>query len=250
MGGRLEDASMGTCNRPVLVSCLALAASFLAPRAATPSLPPGYFVDAEHAAATRHDRWEETEWELGDFTISIHRKAPDLHQARLLAIAEATYPPRDVMTSIAILRGHELGSDSSRGNLWWYRGIGPSRLPYAVTLSTIDYYAGLTERFRRRQFREAGTRSLYSSRLVYEGSIGHRDRFSVSRTEYRDVYVAHLHLVWAWDDGIFDSSTEATRTVVLDRSGAVLAVSGDRAFEEDVVISGWRDRVREARASR
>jgi hypothetical protein len=241
---------MWTCTRPVLVSCLALAASSLAPSAAAPALPPGYFVDPEHAAATRHDRWEETEWELGDFTISIQRKAPDLHQAGLLARAEATYPSRDVMIAIALQRGHELGSDSSRGNLWWHRGIGPSRLPYAVTLAAIDYYAGLTERFRRRQFREAGTRSLYSSRLVYEGSIQHRDRFSVWHSEYRDVYVASLHLVWAWDDGIFDSFTEATRTVVLDRSGEVLAVSGDRAFDEDVVISGWRERVREARASR
>lgn len=241
---------MWTCTRPVLVSCLALAPSFFAPPETASALPPGYFVDAEHAVATRHDRWEETEWELGDYTVSIHRKAPDLHQARLLAVAEATYPPRDVMISIALLRGHELGSDSSRGNLWWYRGLGPSRLPYAVTLATIDYYAGLTERFRRRQFREAGTRSLYSSRLVYEGSIEHRERFSMPRAEYRDVYVANLHLVWAWDDGIFDSFTEATRTVVLDRSGNVLAVSGDRAFEEDVVISGWRERVRDARASR
>jgi hypothetical protein len=223
------------------VSLLVLAVT---PRAAIPALPSGYFVDPEHAAATRHDRWEETEGDLGDFTISIYRNVPDLELARLLAIAEATYPPRDLMTSIAHLEGYEMGSDSSRGNLWWYRGAGPNRLPYAVTLAAIDYYANLTERFRRREFREAGTRPLHSSRLLYEGSIAHRDRVSVSDQNYQNIYVARLHLVWAWDDGIFDSTTEAWRTVVLTRAGDVIAVSGDRAIDEDVVISGWRERVR------
>ena len=236
--------------KAALALSLSLLAPVLAPRSAAPALPPGYFVDAEHAAATRHDRWEETEWELGDFTIKIRRDAPDPVQARLLAIAEATYPPRDLMTSIALLEGYEMGSDSSRGNLWWYHGVGPNRLPYAVTLAAIDYYAGLTERFRSRRFHEAGTRPLLSSRLLYEGYIARRDRFSVSNVDYRDVYVARLHLLWAWDDGIFDSSTEATRTVVLTRAGEVLAVSGDRAFEEDVVISGWRNRVGREEANR
>ena len=205
--------------------------------------PPGYFIDREQVQALRHDRWESTEWELGDHTVSIHRVAPDLHQAGLLAIAEATYPPRDLMVALADLGGYELGSDSERGNLWWYQGVGLNRLPYAVTLATIDYYAGLTERFR--SHRSVGTvaRLPHSSRLVYEGSIAHRERFTVADEDYHDVYVARLHLVWAWDDGFFDSWTEATRTVVLDRAGGVLAVSGDRAFEEDVVISGWRDRV-------
>lgn len=228
-------------TRAAIALSISFPCLFFDPVEGRAALPPGYFIDAEEATATRHDRWEETEWELGDYTISIRRIAPDPHQARLLAIAEATYPPRDLMTSIALLEGHEMGSDSARGNLWWYQGVGPNRLPYAITLATIDYYAGLTERFRRRQFREAGTRALYSSRLVYEGTIAHRSRFSVSGEDYRDVYVAHLHLVWGWDDGIFDSATEATRTVVLDRTGQVLAVSGDRAFEEDVAISGWRD---------
>jgi hypothetical protein len=228
-------------GRAALALGVSLPCLFFAPTEGLAALPPGYFVDVAEAAATRHDRWEATEWELGNYTISIRRLAPDRHQARLLAIAEATYPPRDLMTSIALLEGHEMGSDSARGNLWWYQGVGPNRLPYAVTLATIDYYAGLTERFRHRQFREAGTRPLHSSRLVYEGTIAHRDRFSLSDEEYRDVYVAHLHLVWAWDDGTFDSFTEATRTVVLDHAGEVLGVSGDRAFEEDVAISGWRD---------
>ena len=206
-------------------------------------LPPGYFIDTEQVQALRHDRWESTEWELGDHTVSIRRVAPDFHQAGLLAVAEATYPPRDLMLSLADLGGHELGSDSERGNLWWYQGVGLNRLPYAVTLAAIDYYAGLTERFRSHRFVGTATRLPHSSRLVYEGSISHRERFTMADEDYHDVYVARLHLVWAWDDGIFDSSTEATRTVVLGRAGDVLAVSGDRAFEEDVVISGWRDRV-------
>jgi hypothetical protein len=229
-------------TRAALALSLAMLTPVFTPQAATATLPPGYFVDAEQASATRHDRWEETEWDLGAFTTSIRRNAPDLDQARLLAIAEATYPPRDLMISVALLRGSEMGPDSADANLWWYQGVGPNRLPYAVTLATIDYYAELTERFRRRKFREVGTRPLYSSRLLYEGTIAHRDRFSASDVDYRDVYVAHLHLVWAWDDGTFDSWTEATRTVVLTRAGEVLAVMGDRAFEEEVVLSGWRDR--------
>jgi len=233
-----------------LALSISLAPLVFHPRTAGAELPPGYFIDPAQANATRHDRWEASEWELGDFTVSIRRKAADPAQARLLAIAEAVYPPRELVTSVALLDGYEMGSDASRGNLWWYQGVGVNRLPYAVTLSTIDYYAGLTEQFRRRQFRAVGTRPLYSSRLLYEGSIAHRDRFSVQDEEFENVYVAHLHLVWAWDDGIFDSSTEATRTVVLTGAGAVLAVSGDRAFTEDVAISGWRDPTGRRQASK
>jgi hypothetical protein len=199
--------------------------------------PSGYFVDSSQVSAPRPIWVADT---TGDFSISIRRSIPDSLSERLLAIAEATYPPRELLIRIAAGKGYEMGSDTAGAVLWWCEGLGASRVPYAVTAGALDHYTGLTELYRERRFREAGTRPLFWSELVYRATIAFRDTFNMDGASYSNVFVAHLRLVWTYDDGTFLPFTKAHRVVVLTHAGEVLAVHGDGATEEKLSISRHR----------
>lgn len=223
-----------------LAIALTAIAAPLAARANTQSAPiprpvaPGYYVDSVQAIASRPAHLGET---TGDFTYTIRREFPDSTGERLLGIAEATYPPRELLSRIAAEEVYEIGSDTLGVPLWWCRGVGENRVPYAITVGALDHYVALTRSYRERWFPASGTRPLFWSDLTYRATIGHRDRFKAGRTPYANVYVAHLTLVWSHDDGTFLPTTRCQRVVVLSPAGAVLAVGGDGEAEEDVSIS-------------
>jgi hypothetical protein len=199
--------------------------------------PPGYFVDSTDAVAERPlDRVEAD----GDFTLSIHRRYEGTLEARLLGIAEATYPPRDRLVGIAIESGFEIGSDSSRVPLWWCDGLGATRVPYAVTAGALEHYTNLTERFRAHNFRGAFARNLFWSDLAYRAKIDHRDEYLFAGGSVANVYVAEMNLSWGYDDGTFVPVSVAHRIVVLAPDGTVLGVEGDGETKEDVFISSHR----------
>lgn len=208
-----------------------------APWAAARAAPPGYAVDAVQAETPR-PAWSEAL--DGDFTYTIRRGFPDSTAARLLGIAEAVYPPRDLLIRKAVEKGYEMGSDTARVPLWWCSGAGERRIPYAVTAGALAHYLDLTELYREGKFREAGTRPLFSSEFIYRATIAERDSFTLGATPYRGVWVASLTLAWSYDDGTFLPLTEAHRVVVLSPEGAVLAVDGDGLAEEKVSISTHR----------
>jgi hypothetical protein len=200
-------------------------------------MPPGYFVDSTLAAGRLPSRWEELD---GEFTVSIRRGYPDSAAARLLRVAEALCPPRDLLVRIAMERSYDFGDDSAGVPLWWHRGTGEGRVPYAVTAAAVEYYMGLTELYRERKFREAGTRPLFWSELIYRSTIAERDTFALAGRAYAGVYVANQSLFWSFDDGTFVPRVEARRVVVLTPGGEVLAVDGDGAARETATISTHR----------
>jgi hypothetical protein len=197
-------------------------------------VPPGYYVDPIQAAAPRPAQSDEA---TGEFTYSIRRGFADSTAARLLGIAEATYPARETLVRIASENAYEMGSDTARADLWWCKGPGESRIPYAVTAGALSHYLNLAQLYRERKFREAGTRPVFWSELAYRATIAHREQYTLERVEYRDVYVAQLMLAWTYDDGTFTPYTEGHRVVVLTPSGDVLAVDGDGSAVERVSIS-------------
>ena len=212
-----------------------LALLFSIPAAAAP--PEGYFVDSTQAVAEQPIDLVKAD---GDFTLAIHRHFEDALGARLLRVAEATYPPRDRLISVAIERAFEMGSDSARIPLWWCDGLGPARVPYAITTGAIDHYARMTERFREHNFREAFARQLYWTDFVYKASIAPRDHWQVEGESIPDVYVAEMNLSWSYDDGTFVPVSIAHRIVVLTRDGNVLFVEGDGETQEEVFMSSHR----------
>jgi hypothetical protein len=199
--------------------------------------PAGYFVDPKQAAAKRLiDRVEDD----GDFTLSIHRRYEGPAAARLLGIAEATYPPRDRLVSIAIDRSFEMGSDSASVPLWWCDGRGAGRVPYAITVGALEHYTRLTDRFRSHNFREAGATNLFWSDFTYKASIEPREQYILDGEPKANVYVAEMMLSWSYDDGTFVQMLISHRFVVLTREGVVLAVEGDGQTDEEVSMSSHR----------
>ena len=172
-------------------SCLgglpeALALASLLSVALAAAAPQGYFVDFKQASASRPASVEKTD---GDFTMSIHREYKDSIGARLLGIAEATYPPREVLVDFAIEYALEMGSDSAKAPLWWCDGVGVERIPYAVTLSAVEYYARLTENFRRHVFWGVGGSPLLWTDFTYKATIGDTELWSF------DVDASGFHVV-------------------------------------------------------
>jgi hypothetical protein len=210
----------------------------------TPGLPTGYFIDTVQAATPRPAWDEETD---GEFTYSIRRGWPDSTGERLLRVAESVYPPRDIPVRIASRNGYELGGDSAHISLWWFKGIDAARVPYAVTAGALEHYLSLTRLYRERRFREAGTRPLFRSKLVYRATIAERDTFRIGSDSFRDVWVATLTLLWTYDDGTFLPSVGAHRVVVIARDGTPLAEEGDGLAEEKVSTSTHRGVGREER---
>jgi len=221
------------------LAALSLATMILAvhPGVDASAEPPGYFVDSTQAVA---ERPAEVIIEDGDFTLTIHRIYEDALGQRLLGIAEATYPPREVLLDRAITRGTEIGSDSARTPLWWCDGLGVARVPFAITAGTIEFYRKLTEQFRRHNFWGAWDHNLYWTDLVYRATIEPRAEYVFEGQSMADVYVAEMNLSWAFDDGVFVPASVAYRVVVLSRDGKVLAVGGDGATREQVFFSVHR----------
>jgi hypothetical protein len=219
------------------LAALFLAISILAPPSRSNATPTGYFVDSTQAVA---ERPAEVVTEDGDFTITIHRNYKDALGQRLLGIAEATYPPREAILDRAITRGTEIGSDSARTLLWWSDGLGVSRVPYAITAGTIDFYRKLTAQFRRHNFWGAWDHNLYWTDLDYKATIEHRAEYIFEGQTMTDVYVAEMNLEWSFDDGVFVPASVAYRIVVLSPDGKVLAVGGDGETREQVFFSAHR----------
>src|SRR6185436_2002375 len=100
--------------------------------------PPGYFVDSIQACTPRP---RLVQYNDGNFTLSISRAYRDSTEMRLLGIAEATYPPRQLLEILSEVHGTELGGDTAGVPLWWHEGVGVHRVPYAVTAGALEYYA-------------------------------------------------------------------------------------------------------------
>jgi hypothetical protein len=221
-----------------LVPALAVCLGAATPSAAEAGVPPGYYVDSTHASEVR-PTWRDAR--DGEYTFSIRRTVEDSVSARLLGIAEAVYPPRELLITLAVNGNHEMGSDTSGVPLWWSDGPGMRRIPYAVTAGAILHYWDLTEELRTRTLYRPGVRRTWESDFDYEATIAARDTFVVNATAHERVYVAHLRLEWSYDDGTFYSLVQARRTVVLRGDGEVLEVEGDGGAVEETAISGYHE---------
>jgi hypothetical protein len=200
--------------------------------------PAGYFVDSLDAVTPR-PVWEEAK--DGDFTYSIRRVFSDSTEQRMLRIAEAVYPPRDALAGIAARAYYEMGSDTAGVPLWWCRGIGARRIPYAVTAGTMEHFLRLTQRWRHHNFWETGMGGgLWWSDMIYHANVTAAPSFTDRDREFTNVYLVQLVFAWSYDDGTFVPVTETMRTVVLSRRGDVLAVEGDGRADEQVRLSEHR----------
>jgi hypothetical protein len=223
---------MGMDPRSILLFLAAMV--FAVPAIAT---PPGYFVDSTQASAERPRNLVVSD---GDFTFTIDRSYDGPLAERLLGIAEATYPPREILLDRAITRGTEIGSDSAKTPLWWCEGLGVSRVPYAITAGALEFYRDLTERFRRHNFWGAWDHNLFWTDLAYTATIAPRAEYETQGRSFSEVFIVEMHLLWSFDDGVFVPESRAHRIVVLTPDGTVLDVQGDGETVERVFFSSHR----------
>jgi len=218
----------------ILVPAFLICLGATAPPFADAGMPPGYFVDASQASEPR-PTWLDRPGDA--YTYSIRRGFTDSTLGRLLGIAEAIYPPRELMITKAVIHNRELGSDTTGVPLWWCDGPGLRRVPYAVTASAFQHYRDLIDDLKDRTIMLPGKPHPLYAAMQYLATIAERDSFATKGAMNRGVCVAHLTLLWSYDDGVFFTAIEARRTVVLDAAGNVLSVEGDGGALEEVSLS-------------
>jgi len=214
-----------------------VAIAIVRPAEAAVKSPAGYSIDGSQARFAPPPPCDD---KSKDYVCRIERSASDSVGSLLLPVAEAVYPPRNLLSNIAAREGHDMGSDTVGVALWWCQGSGARRIPYAVTRGALDYYLKLTRKYRDHDYHEPGAQTMFSSDLVYSASIARRVEFAIGDKAFADVYVASIALNWSYDDGTFVPTVSARRTVVLSPRGDLLAVDGDGLAVEDVTFSDHR----------
>jgi hypothetical protein len=221
----------------VLAVTSLVAIAIVRPAEAAVTPPAGYSINGTQARFAPPPPCDD---KSKDYVCRIDRSASDSVGSLLLPVAEAVYPPRNLLSNIAAREGHDMGSDTVGVALWWCQGSGARRIPYAVTRGALDYYLKLTRKYRDRDYHEPGAQTMFSSDLVYTATIARRVEFAIGDKAFADVYVASIGLSWSYDDGTFVPTVSARRTVVLSPRGDLLAVDGDGLAVEDVTFSDHR----------
>jgi hypothetical protein len=212
---------------------------FVTTAAGAPSsaMPPGYFVDSTELAAPALVASDQSD---GDFTCVVRRSAPDSTAARLLAVAESCFPPRDRLIGIAAEKGYELGADTSGVALWWCDGPGIRRIPYAVTAAAVRHYREITEDLRAERRWPAESARPFTSAFQYQASIVRRVPRSIAGEAVQARWIATMRLTWTFDDGTFVPTVKAWRAVTLNDQGEILSIEGDGKATTSVALSPHR----------
>jgi hypothetical protein len=205
----------------------------------------GYYIDSiqvrSEPPAVRHESGRQ-------YNVVIVRGVPDSATSYLLAIAECVYPPRSLLSGLAVTNGYDMG-DTAKVPLWWCHGNRERRVPWAATRGALQYYLALSEKFREGDYHEPGVRLISTSDLIYEATIAHWDEYELEKRSFHDVYVANMELFWMYDDGTMWPRMTASRLVILTPEGKILAVDGDGQGTENLSFSanrgvGWSRRMR------
>ena len=185
--------------------------------------PPGYRI-AENEMTTSFPRISGKNKE--SFKVDISRKFADKEEERLLKIAESLYPTAEEKQrkcSKPIL-GNPTNVDWACGS---FDGV---LVAYAVTKSTIIYYLNLTEDFR------TGKREMKTSSLKYKAEVRFSPNFQLKGQKFTNVYIVSMDFNWSHVCGdLCALMFGKVRTVIMDKNGKVLLVSGDE--ETPVMVS-------------
>jgi len=142
--------------------------------------------------------------------VSVTRIATNAVAKQMIAAAEAAPGNRDI---------------------WWqgeYRSI---KLPYALTKEAVDYYEQVIAAYQKKTFQAYGEPN---SSMNYEARVAHHATFSLDGKTYTNVDEVRLKLTIR--AAFTEEPTEGVeftkqRTVVLDATGKVLAITGDGQTE-------------------
>jgi hypothetical protein len=185
--------------------------------------PPGYRIAENEISAPF---LEISEKNKETFKVNISRKFANKEEERLLKIAESLYPTNEEKQkncSKPVL-GNPTDVDWACGS---FDGV---IVPYAVTKSTVNYYLNLTDEFRK------GKRQMKTSSLKYSAGVKFYPNFQLKREKFTNVYLVSMDFNWSHVCGDLCALVFGkVRTVIMDKTGKVLLVDGDK--ETPVMVS-------------
>jgi hypothetical protein len=169
---------------------------------------------------------KELKEESGLFTVQVSRRFADAKEEEMLRIAEAAYPlPRELQWSTKGTPGAYIPLSRQWYCSWSDRVL----IPYAVTKSAVDYYLKLTEEFKQSGSKDPLRPKMVSSQLVYTARVSRQANYSLGNSVLQNVYVVKLDLYWDQQcNALCGMRFGASRTVVLNEEGKVLAILGDQ----------------------
>ncbi len=163
-------------------------------------------------------------------TVVIVRSASDDAGRALIARAEGLQPDRAELAKAA--------GDVSlprEGKVWWFREQFGIHLPYAVTGDAVTYYTGLVTGYGKTRMKRYAEPS---SALKYTAAVKRHEGFELDGKTWQNVDVVTLKLEFR--QSFCATGTEAfgftkDRTVVFDKEGKLLHVSGDGVTDVPVM---------------
>jgi hypothetical protein len=160
----------------------------------------------------------------GPHGVTIRRRFADQKEERILQIAEATYP-----TGIKVKEGFDSrGGRVGINRLWWCDSFDGVRIPFAITKSAVDYYLDVSTEFGKEKPKDSFWPNMKSSELLYSASVSRKATYRVGKSNLKNVYVVSMDLAWSQYCGPLCAMIfSATRNVVLNEEGKVLAVEND-----------------------
>ena len=189
-------------------------------------------VFARRAITADAGREGPKEWpaNTNKHTVTIVRSARDDAGRALIARAEGLQPDRAELVKAA--------GDVTlppKGKVWWFREQFGIRLPYAVTGDAVTYYTGLVTGYAKTRMKRYAEPS---SALKYTAAVTRHERFELEGKSWQNVDVVTLKLEFR--QSFCATGTEAfgftkERTVVFDKEGKVLHVSGDGVTDVPVM---------------
>ena len=161
----------------------------------------------------------------GDHQMKVRRNAKTDVEKRMIALAEAAYPPREDVVK-AFKAAHSRPEDVPADELlWWCGGTNATRIPYAITAEAVDYYVARTEELRKREWQQD---FRPSSHFKYSADVSLEPHFKTDGKTFEDVYVVRMKLSFSYLYGNLGGiAFSKERIVVIDRAGTVLFISGD-----------------------
>jgi hypothetical protein len=189
-------------------------------------------VFARRAITAEAGREGPKEWpaNTNKHTVTILRTARDDAGRDLIARAEGLQPDRAELAKAA--------GDvplPREGKVWWFREQFGIRLPYGVTGDAVAYYTGVVTGYGKMSMKRYAEPS---SALKYTAAVKRHERFELDGKTWQNVYVVTLKLEFR--QSFCATGTEAfgftkERTVVFDKEGKVLHVSGDGVTDVPVM---------------
>lgn len=162
--------------------------------------------------------------------VQIHRNAVDKKQEAMIAAAESALPDNQALREAAAEE-----QTAIKNKQWWYKVQLGTRIPFAITRDTVEYYREMVEN-NGKQVIKAYLQP--SSSVNYQAAVAFHKEFTSGEKTFKDVHVVTLKL--SFSQNFVTTQTEGMfftkeRVVVLDDAGKVLHISGDGPTEVPIM---------------